>query len=155
MKFVLAAVLAATLAVPVASLPAWAAAESGFKIPVAEAGLSGAFWVTPPLKGSHYVCPMDPDVHGDAAGTCPKCNMDLTLTPTRLRLVLSNSGLAGRSVRLRVAGKRAAANTVKFSSRGTAETSFPLPAGTYTIVAELTAPGSGRHVSFSAPFTVR
>ena len=27
--------------------------------------------------GSHYVCPMDPDVTSDKPGRCPKCGMEL------------------------------------------------------------------------------
>lgn len=132
------------------------AAESGYKIPIGTPDVSGAFWLSPPVKG-HYVCPMDPDVHADVPGTCPKCHMDLELAPTKVRLVLSaaDGSLAGKSATLAVVGQPSFRHVVKFDVRGAAETNFALPPGTYTLSADLVTPGAHHRVHLTAPYKVR
>ncbi|MDB5098923.1 MAG: hypothetical protein JWM80_3344 [Cyanobacteria bacterium RYN_339] len=110
-------------------------AATGYQLPVANNGVQGAFWVNPPLKG-HFSCPMDPDVRSDAPGSCPKCNMDLEIAPTQVRLSLG-AGLAGKTVKIAVAGHPSFSHVAKFDAHGNAEASFPLPPGMYTFTADL------------------
>ncbi|MGB8769811.1 MAG: heavy metal translocating P-type ATPase [Candidatus Korobacteraceae bacterium] len=53
----------------------FASQNATFKITTAEAGGHGP--TSPPLSGTAYVCPMDPEVRQPHPGACPKCGMAL------------------------------------------------------------------------------
>jgi hypothetical protein len=141
---------------PASAAPAGAAptAPTGFKVPVSARDVQGNFWVAAPL----YACPMDPEVHSEAPGTCPKCHMDLERTATRVRLdvkTLGGQSFAGRTARLGVSGKPGALRSVTFNKDGVAEGSFMMPVGAYTLTAEVVTPGNGHRVKLTAPYQVR
>jgi hypothetical protein len=145
--------LSLTIASLLLGAPAFAA-ETGFKVPVVSRDVNASFWVAAP----QYTCPMDPDVHAEAPGSCPKCHMDLERTATLVRLeakTASGKSLAGRTALIRVIGKSSSAKGAKFNKDGVAEASFVMPAGKYTLTAELVTPGSRHNVKLSAPYQVR
>lgn len=48
-----------------------------YELPAAQHAGSGHGHGDPQGQAPAYVCPMHPDVTGDAPGTCPRCGMDL------------------------------------------------------------------------------
>ena len=149
MRAIWLALCSAALAVASPAL----ATTTGYKLPVSSSvGVSGNFWIAPPLEG-RYTCPMDPDVKSSSPGICPKCKMDLELVPTTVRLQVA--GMSGRTVRLGVSGKLLTSATTHFDRTGVAQAGFKLPPGLYTFTADATMPKTGKHVHFSAPYQLR